>query len=639
MTQKIGVQQKSYFYTFAAYFTTYIQIIIIISITILLQTHAQSPFLHTDVFPLTNEDYMKRCAPFIICNPNSKYRTFNGSCNNLRVPTWGASNTPFLRILNAEYSDGIYKFRQQSNGSQLPGAREINTKLFLKNQWYDFDELNILLMQWGQFIAHDITLLTPDFSVDNCCSVQNVSKVPTQCQNVINIPKNDPIYLNYNKTCMSFNRAVTSANFSCQIMPATFMVEVSQYIDGSHIYGSNDSIAAGLRSFINGKLRSDILKSNQNTRVEEFCPQVNRTTLQCDSSTNSKACFQAGDIRINQNLGNALLHNLFLRFHNHLASKLLYLNQFWSDEMLYQETRKIIGAVIQHITYDHYLPIILGETYTEYYGLFTPQTIYNDKINPSTSLEFAASSFRILHNQIPAQLNFIDKMYKVAFQVNLTDWMDRPDLLPMGKNVDWLTRGFVETPGREYQPSYNQLISNFLFRFNLPDITGQDLLSIDIQRGRDVGLPVYNEVRTICGIPRANSFDDLLDLIPFKAIQILKTLYATVHDIDLHVGALLEMPEEGSMVGPTTRCILSDSFFRYKYGDRFFYDVQGQPGSFTQEQLKTIKQINLGHVICATTNLLTLPLDIFKSLHDFSSIKWNCDEHFKIDLEAWREFK
>jgi len=42
------------------------------------------------------------------------------------------------------------------------------------------------------------------------------------------------------------------------------------------------------------------------------------------------------------------------------------------------------------------------------------------------------------------------------------------------------------------------------------------------------------------------------------------------------------MPEEGSMVGPTTRCILSDSFFRYKYGDRFFYDVQGQPGSFSQ---------------------------------------------------------
>lgn len=72
------------------------------------------------------------------------------------------------------------------------------------------------------------------------------------------------------------------------------MDEVSQYIDGSQIYGTSDAIAAGLRSYTNGKLRSDKLKSNQKTLVEEFCPQVNRSTLQCNSSTNSRVCFQAG---------------------------------------------------------------------------------------------------------------------------------------------------------------------------------------------------------------------------------------------------------------------------------------------------------------------------------------------------------
>jgi len=61
------------------------------------------------------------------------------------------------------------------------------------------------------------------YFIENCCAVQNVSKIPTQCQNVIDIPINDPIYLNNNKTCMSFNRAVTSANFSCPMMPATFV--------------------------------------------------------------------------------------------------------------------------------------------------------------------------------------------------------------------------------------------------------------------------------------------------------------------------------------------------------------------------------------------------------------------------------
>lgn len=70
--------------------------------------------------------------------------------------------------------------------------------------------------------------------------------------------------------------------------------------------------------------------------------------------------FCPGDVRVNQNLGNALFQNLFLRLHNNIASKLFYINQFWTDEILYQETRRIVGAIIQHITYNHYLPLILG---------------------------------------------------------------------------------------------------------------------------------------------------------------------------------------------------------------------------------------------------------------------------------------
>jgi len=68
-----------------------------------------------------------------------------------------------------------------------------------------------------------------------------------------------------------------------------------------------------------------------------------------------------GDSRVNLDLGTALFRNMFLRFHNFVAFKLRTGRDTWSDETLYQESRRIVGAVIQHVTYAEFLPIILGK--------------------------------------------------------------------------------------------------------------------------------------------------------------------------------------------------------------------------------------------------------------------------------------
>jgi len=59
-------------------------------------------------------------------------------------------------------------------------------------------------------------------------------------------------------------------------------------------------------------------------------------------------------------------------------------------------------------------------------------------------------------------------------------------------------------------------ISNCLFQQTTPKFSGSDLLSVDIQRGRDTGMPPYNKMRSICGIPEATEFDDLIDLIAYE---------------------------------------------------------------------------------------------------------------------------
>lgn len=62
--------------------------------------------LHIASIATTNDDFLKKCAPIVKCDPNAKYRSLNGSCNNLKTPTWGAATTPFLRLLDANFSDG-----------------------------------------------------------------------------------------------------------------------------------------------------------------------------------------------------------------------------------------------------------------------------------------------------------------------------------------------------------------------------------------------------------------------------------------------------------------------------------------------------------------------------------------------------
>jgi len=88
--------------------------------------------------------------------------------------------------------------------------------------------------------------------------------------------------------------------------------------------------------------------------------------------------------------------------------------------------------------------------------------------------------------------------------------------------------------------SFLQVIRNFLF--GEPSNTrgnGIDLAARNMQRGRDHGLPFYNDMREYLGLARANSFNDI------TSNATLAALFAQVYNnsidiVDTYVGGLAE---------------------------------------------------------------------------------------------------
>lgn len=92
------------------------------------------------------------------CQILTRYRTHSGHCNNPIAGHLGSSNMPFVRILPADYADGVGAPRCSSfSGAQLPPARLVALSLHP-----DIDNINplhsALYMSWGQLLNHDLSL-------------------------------------------------------------------------------------------------------------------------------------------------------------------------------------------------------------------------------------------------------------------------------------------------------------------------------------------------------------------------------------------------------------------------------------------------------------------------------------------------
>ena len=136
--------------------------------------------------------------------------------------------------------------------------------------------------------------------------------------------------------------------------------------------------------------------------------------------------------------------------------------------------------------------------------------------------------------------------------------------------MDPLIRGLFASPAK--LKTSKEIMNNELTEklFHIVRAVSQDLAALNIQRGRDHGLPGYTEYRRYCKMRDVNDFEDLKNEITDDEVRdALEKLYGDVRNIDIWVGGILEDLIPESKLGPLFMCMLVDQFKTVRDGDRF----------------------------------------------------------------------
>lgn len=264
------------------------------------------------------------------------------------------------------------------------------------------------------------------------------------------------------------------------------------------VYGSDSYTAHRLRDPLGG---GRLLQGLRSSSTNFFLPFDNYSLIECDTGvhSNGSQCFLAGDVRANEQVGLTSMHTLFFREHNRIAAALAELNPSWDSERLYQESRRILIAEWQNIVFTEYLPKILGPTGLLMLGEYKG---YNPSTDATIANAFATAAYRFGHSQIMPLFPRLDFEYNPLpiGPLRLQDAFFAPLRILEDGGVDPLIRGLIASPVK-LRTSSQGLNSNLTEAlFNQANEVALDLGALNIQRGRDHGLPGYNQWRQYCGL-------------------------------------------------------------------------------------------------------------------------------------------
>jgi hypothetical protein len=565
--------------------------------------------------------------------------SLDGTGNNSSNPNQGAVNTVYRRVAAAHYLDGL------SAMVEGPNARYISNRIFEDSAQNLFSETGVTqwAYNWGQFVDHTIGLR------DSGPEAMNVT---FDVNDALEQFANDGDILHATRTAAMPGTGESSQREQINT--------VSSYIDGWAIYGGSDERLEWIRE---GPVDSDMSNNGAKLLMTDsgFLPRANErgdTEAAPAMERGGRLMFApdadeqviiAGDMRANENIALTTVQTLFAREHNRIVDKL---PEDWSEQKKFDTARQLVVATQQYITYEEFLPAL---------GVhLAPATGYKRNVDASVTNEFATVGFRahsMIHGEIEVAVEadeYDDGQLALFLAMGIeVEQSDQAVELAIPLNVAFHNPQLVTSLGLEPllsglggEPQYrnDEQIDNQLrsVMFQIPVREGSnahscldgptlnecfslvaDLGLLDIMRGRDHGMPYYNDLREAYGLTRFNSFStltgeqseafpesdplvdttdplndpDILDFVELRDAEgqllelgsdaagaeavvgirrttlaaRLKALYGDINKVDAFVGMVSEPHLIGSDLGELQHAIWKQQFEALRDGDRYFY--------------------------------------------------------------------
>ena len=498
--------------------------------------------------------------------------SYDGTGHHPTAPLRNSAGAPFVRKSTVtSYIDGIHAMR-----TDLPNARTVSNLVVYdpvdQGQGLDPTGYSGFMYAWGQFITHEL-----EFARQGTGNIDVV--VPAGDTN-LTPGSHIPVTRN----------AVAPGTGTDPQHPALPINDVTGWIDGTVIYGL---------AYPPGIPQGPTVFANPVTLREGGAVA---TTGKLLTSSNGQyapvggGSYKFGDPRGTENPDLTSIQTLMIREHNWHVDRLKTLHPDWSGEQLYQRARSIVIAEEQVITYKEWVPKVLGENVIPAYTGFKPD------IDASINIEFSAAAMRFGHSIVSDAQDRVDEQGNITEALTLGQaFFLTPAQFERNGGADGFLRKLASDIMNELDVHIIEDLRNLL---DDPP-AALDLAATNIQRGRDLGLPSLNQMRTTLGLAPYTTFNQITsDATLASALQ---TAYTTVNKIDLWIGGLAENRVSGAIVGETFRTIMIDQFTKLRDGDNQWYENQ----PWSAGDLDWIRNTTLSDIILRNTTTVRMQADAF----------------------------